>query len=202
MQMQLYCSKLGNKYDLVERIGTGVSIIVIGMPGVGVKDLMDSFLAINYLYDDNPNEYVSFTSFNIKRADSYRKQVKVNGKLTMVDVYDLLKYTMVGNVDLAELWIQKSHSYLLVFKKTDKQSFDVLETYINQIYQVRNCRIGTIPIVLLANEDPTTEAPIELVSEQDVQTFVTKYKIDRYYNGYGTITGLFNELCTRTWRST
>jgi hypothetical protein len=102
---------------------------------------------------------------------------------------------MVGNVDLAESWIQKSHCYLLVFKKTDKQSFDVLETYINQIYQVRNCRIGTIPIVLLANEDTTTETPIEVVSEQDVQTLVTKYKIDRYYNGYGTITGLFNDLC-------
>jgi hypothetical protein len=58
MQMQQYCSKLGNNYDLVESIGNGVSVMIIGMPSVGVKDLIDSFLATNYLYDDDPYEYI------------------------------------------------------------------------------------------------------------------------------------------------
>jgi len=112
-------------------------VIMVGSGGVG-----KSALTLQYMYDEFVEDYEP------TKADSYRKKVQLDGEEVQIDILDT-----AGQEDYAAIrdnYFRSGEGFLLVFSITEKESFDVLDEFREQILRVKNAE--DVPLILIGNK--------------------------------------------------
>lgn len=135
-------------------------IVVLGSGGVG-----KSALTLRLISDEFAEEY------DPTIEDSYRKQVKIDGKPALLDVLDT-----AGQEEYASLqdqWIREGDGYLIVYSITNTHSLDEAAVLWEKICRIRDEGPGDFPLVLVGNK-------CDLENERDVSTSDGKAKADEW----------------------
>ncbi|KAH8991349.1 ras-like protein [Lactarius hatsudake] len=110
-------------------------LVVIGSGGVG-----KSALTIQFMHNHFVDEY------DPTIEDSYRKQCVIDGEDALVDILDT-----AGQEDaMREQYMLRGEGFLLVYSITDRDSFDSISAYHQQILRVKDTE--SVPIVLVGNK--------------------------------------------------
>ncbi|KAI9434190.1 ras family-domain-containing protein, partial [Lactarius indigo] len=110
-------------------------LVVIGSGGVG-----KSALTIQFMHNHFVDEY------DPTIEDSYRKQCVIDGEDALVDILDT-----AGQEDaMREQYMRRGEGFLLVYSITDRDSFDSISAYHQQILRVKDTE--SVPIVLVGNK--------------------------------------------------
>jgi GTPase KRas protein len=135
-------------------------IVVLGSGGVG-----KSALTLRLISDEFAEEY------DPTIEDSYRKQVKIDGKPALLDVLDT-----AGQEEYASLqdqWIREGDGYLIVYSITNKHSLEEANVLWEKICRIRDENAGEFPLVLVGNK-------CDLETERDVPKADGQKKADKY----------------------
>jgi len=127
-------------------------VIVVGDGGVG-----KSALTLQYMYQEFVEDYEP------TKADSYRKQVTIDGEECAVNILDT-----AGQEDYAAIrdnYFRGGEGFLCVFSLTETPTFEHMDEFREQIERVHEGR--RMPMILVGNKaDMTSERQ---VSADDAQ---------------------------------
>ncbi|KAH9057826.1 protein ras-1 [Lactarius vividus] len=112
-------------------------LVVIGSGGVG-----KSALTIQFMHNHFVDEY------DPTIEDSYRKQCVIDGEDALVDVLDTAGQEEFSA--MREQYMRHGEGFLLVYSITDRDSFDSISAYHQQISRVKDTE--SVPIVLVGNK--------------------------------------------------
>ncbi|CCC68769.1 hypothetical protein NCAS_0B06850 [Naumovozyma castellii] len=112
-------------------------LVVVGGGGVG-----KSALTIQLIHSHFVDEY------DPTIEDSYRKQVVIDDKVTVLDVLDTAGQEEYSA--MREQYMRTGEGFLLVYSVTSKNSFEELLTYYQQIQRVKDS--DYIPVVIVGNK--------------------------------------------------
>ena len=136
------------------RDSTTVEMVVMGGGGVG-----KSSLTIQYVQ----NFFV--TGYDPTIEDTYRKQVEVDGKFSLLQVLDT-----AGQEEffvMRDGWIRGGDCFLLVFSAASRRSFEELDMIHTQMYRIKDTD-NKLPVVMVMNK---TDLPDDewKVSEEEAE---------------------------------
>ncbi|KAH9974824.1 24 kDa ras-like protein [Russula compacta] len=127
-------------------------LVVIGSGGVGKSALTIQFMHNHFVEDYDPTI-----------EDLYRKQCVIEGEDTLVDVLDT-----AGQEEFSAMrghYMLDGDGFLLVYSVTERNSFNVIEAYHQQILRVKDTQ--SVPIVLVGNKsDLEYERRVDMVEGQ------------------------------------
>jgi Ras-related protein Ral-A len=129
-------------------------IIMVGSGGVG-----KSALTLQYMYGDFTEDY------DPTKADSYRKKLTLDGVESFIDILDT-----AGQEEYAAIrdnYYRSGEGFLCVFSICEKQSFENVQEFRNQICRVLDDE--TVPFILVGNK-------ADLASQRQVETRVAELK--------------------------
>ena len=112
-------------------------VIMVGSGGVG-----KSALTLQFMYDDFVEDYEP------TKADSYRKQVVLDGEESQIDILDT-----AGQEDYAAIrdnYLRNGEGFLCVFSITEEDSFQACQEFRDQI--IRTKGKNTSPFILVGNK--------------------------------------------------
>ena len=112
-------------------------VIMVGSGGVG-----KSALTLQFMYDDFVEEYEP------TKADSYRKQVVLDGENSTIDILDT-----AGQEDYAAIrdnYLRNGEGFLCVFSITEEDSFQECLEFRDQIIRTKGKE--KIPFILVGNK--------------------------------------------------
>ncbi|CCD23452.1 Ras family GTPase RAS1 NDAI_0B04180 [Naumovozyma dairenensis CBS 421] len=112
-------------------------LVVVGGGGVG-----KSALTIQLIHSHFVDEY------DPTIEDSYRKQVVIDDKVTVLDVLDTAGQEEYSA--MREQYMRTGEGFVLVYSITSKNSFEELMTYYQQIQRVKDS--DYIPVVIVGNK--------------------------------------------------
>lgn len=121
-------------------------LVVVGGGGVG-----KSALTIQLVHSHFVDEY------DPTIEDSYRKQVVIDDKVTILDILDTAGQEEYSA--MREQYMRTGEGFLLVYSVTSRTSFEELITYYQQIQRVKD--VEYIPVVVVGNKsDLETERQV------------------------------------------
>ena len=112
-------------------------VIMIGSGGVG-----KSAITLQFMYDDFVEEYEP------TKADSYRKQVILDGEDSTIDILDT-----AGQEDYAAIrdnYLRNGEGFLCVFSITEEDSFQECQEFRDQIIRTKGKE--KVPFILVGNK--------------------------------------------------
>ncbi|KAG0671235.1 Ras GTPase [Maudiozyma exigua] len=112
-------------------------LVVVGGGGVG-----KSALTIQLIHSHFVDEY------DPTIEDSYRKQVVIDEKVTILDILDTAGQEEYSA--MREQYMRTGEGFLLVYSVTSRTSFEELMTYYQQIQRVKDA--DYIPVVVVGNK--------------------------------------------------
>jgi len=112
-------------------------LVVIGSGGVGKSALTIQFMENRFVEDYDPTI-----------EDLYRKQCVIEGEEALVDVLDTAGQEEFSA--MREHYMLDGEGFLLVYSVTERDSFDLIGTYHEQILRVKDTQ--SVPIVLVGNK--------------------------------------------------
>ncbi|KAF8274764.1 ras-like protein [Lactarius quietus] len=112
-------------------------LVVIGSGGVGKSSLTIQFMHNHFVAEYDPTI-----------EDSYRKQCVIDGEDAVVDILDTAGQEEFSA--MREQYMRGGEGFLLVYSITDRDSFDSISAYHQQILRVKDT--GSVPIVLVGNK--------------------------------------------------
>jgi len=110
---------------------------VIGSGGVGKSALTIQFMHNHFVEEYDPTI-----------EDSYRKQCVIDGEDALVDILDTAGQEEFSA--MREHYMRRGEGFLLVYSITDRDSFDTINAYHQQILRVKDTE--SVPIVLVGNK--------------------------------------------------
>ncbi|QLG70359.1 hypothetical protein HG535_0A02980 [Zygotorulaspora mrakii] len=117
-------------------------LVVVGGGGVGKSALTIQLIQSHFVDEYDPTI-----------EDSYRKQVVIDNKVTILDILDTAGQEEYSA--MREQYMRTGEGFLLVYSVTSKTSFDELMTYYQQIQRVKD--IDYVPIVVVGNKSDLEE---------------------------------------------
>ncbi|XP_065182142.1 ras-related protein Ral-A-like [Sycon ciliatum] len=135
-------------------------VIMVGSGGVG-----KSALTLQFMYD----EFVS--DYEPTKADSYRKQVVLDGAETQIDILDT-----AGQEDYAAIrdnYFRSGEGFLCVFSIVENESFHATSEFREQILRVK--QNDRVPFLLVGNKCDLDDK--RQVSTKDAQDRATHWGV-------------------------
>ncbi|KAI6229128.1 (pine wood nematode) hypothetical protein [Aphelenchoides fujianensis] len=135
------------------------NVIIFGEGGVGKSALTLQFIQNVFVTDYDPT-----------LEDSYRKQAVIDGKVCVLDILDT-----AGQEEYAAMrdhYSQTGDGFILVFALNDRQSFDAISKYREQICRAKDTR--DVPIVLVGNK---SDLPHRAVPKDSVQSLASALNV-------------------------
>eukprot|EP00824_Muranothrix_gubernata_P022079 TRINITY_DN510_c0_g1_i1.p2 TRINITY_DN510_c0_g1~~TRINITY_DN510_c0_g1_i1.p2 ORF type:complete len:226 (-),score=49.34 TRINITY_DN510_c0_g1_i1:59-736(-) len=127
-------SAMGSDGDVMK-----LRLAVCGDGGVGKSALTIQYVQKKFVEDYDPTI-----------EDSYRKQVKVDGKVVLLDILDTAGQDEFKS--MRDLYMREREAYLIIFSITSKHSFEETTDFFDRIARVRDKPIKDVPIVLVGNK--------------------------------------------------
>jgi GTPase KRas protein len=112
-------------------------LVVIGSGGVGKSSLTIQFMHNHFVDEYDPTI-----------EDSYRKQCVIDGEDALVDILDTAGQEEFSA--MREQYMLRGEGFLLVYSITDRDSFDSINAYHQQILRVKDSE--SVPILLVGNK--------------------------------------------------
>ncbi|XP_021077476.1 GTPase HRas-like [Mus pahari] len=132
---------------------TEYQLVVVGAGGLG-KSALTIQLIQNYFVDE----------YDPTIADSYRKQVVIDGETCLLDILDT-----TGQEEYSAMWdqyMQTGEGFLCIFAINNTKSFEDIHQYREQIKQVKNS--DDLPMVLVGNKCDLAARTVEPRQTQDL----------------------------------
>ena len=126
-------------------------IYVLGGGGVGKSALTLRLVTDNFAEDYDPTI-----------EDSYRKQIKVDGRPATVDIVDTAGQEEYNA--MRDSWIRNGKGFLLVYSITNRGSFEEMETIMDEMTRARDD--DNIPLVLAGNKCDLDGTDREVTKEE------------------------------------
>merc|ERR1712000_163737 len=98
--------------------------------------------------------------------DSHRKQVEIDGEVTLLEIFDT-----AGQEELSALRV--AEGFLVVFSLTEATSFKQVEGLHGQICRAKDS--DKVPIVIVGNKSDLTE--LRAVSEAEIQALTSRLNV-------------------------
>lgn len=117
-------------------------LVVVGGGGVGKSALTIQLIQSHFVDEYDPTI-----------EDSYRKQVVIDGKVTILDILDTAGQEEYSA--MREQYMRTGEGFLLAYSVTSRTSFDELMTYYQQIQRVKD--VDYVPIVIVGNKSDLEE---------------------------------------------
>lgn len=137
-----------------------VRLVVVGIGGVG-----KSALTLFFMYDEFVQDYEP------TRVDSYRKRIICNGEEVNLHILDTAGQEEYAG--MRDSFYRNSEGFCLVFDVTDRQSFDSIPDFIEQILRVKQSE--GVPILLCGNKVDLTEN--RKVTTEEIENLCNKYRV-------------------------
>lgn len=129
-------------------------LVVIGSGGVGKSALTIQFMHNRFVEDYDPTI-----------EDLYRKDCFIDGQETLVDVLDTAGQEEFSA--MREHYMLDGEGFLLVYSITERDSFNMIESYHQQILRVKDTQ--AVPIIVVGNKsDLECERRVDMVEGQFV----------------------------------
>ncbi|CUS20501.1 LAQU0S01e08020g1_1 [Lachancea quebecensis] len=112
-------------------------LVVVGGGGVGKSALTIQLIQSHFVDEYDPTI-----------EDSYRKQVVVDGKVSILDILDTAGQEEYSA--MREQYMRTGEGFLLVYSVTSRTSFEELMTYYQQILRVKDA--DYVPVFLVGNK--------------------------------------------------
>ena len=135
-------------------------VIMVGSGGVG-----KSALTLQFMYDDFVEEYEP------TKADSYRKQVVLDGEDSTIDILDT-----AGQEDYAAIrdnYLRNGEGFLCVFSIAEEDSFQECQEFRDQIIRTKGRE--KVPLLLIGNKCDLEES--RKVSKDKAQILAEKWEV-------------------------
>ena len=135
-------------------------VIMVGSGGVG-----KSALTLQFMYDDFVEDYEP------TKADSYRKQVVLDGEKSQIDILDT-----AGQEDYAAIrdnYLRNGEGFLCVFSIAEEDSFQACQEFRDQI--IRTKSKNTLPFILVGNKCDMEEN--RKVSQDKAKSLAEKWEV-------------------------
>ncbi|KAN0008736.1 hypothetical protein ACTFIU_009465 [Dictyostelium citrinum] len=116
-------------------------LCIMGDSGVGKTSITIQFISNHFINCYDPTI-----------EDLYRKQCVIDDQVYMLDILDT-----AGQDELTAIrnhWIKSCEGFVLVYSITLKSSFDQIQSYIDQI---KNLKTEKVPIILIGNKSDLEE---------------------------------------------
>lgn len=117
-------------------------LVVVGGGGVGKSALTIQLIQSHFVDEYDPTI-----------EDSYRKQVVIDGRVTILDILDTAGQEEYSA--MREQYMRTGEGFLLVYSVTSRTSFDELMTYYQQIQRVKD--VDYVPVVVVGNKSDLEE---------------------------------------------
>ncbi|CAI8491694.1 hypothetical protein CAS74_004791 [Pichia kudriavzevii] len=119
-------------------------LVVVGPPVVG-----KSALTIRLTQSDFANEY------DPTIEDSYRYYCTIDDIPASLDILDTAGQEEYSS--MRDLYMKTGEGFLLVFSLTDRQTFEEISTFYNQILRVKGETVEFVPMMLVGNKNDLVE---------------------------------------------
>jgi GTPase KRas protein len=117
-------------------------LVVVGGGGVGKSALTIQFIQSHFVDEYDPTI-----------EDSYRKQVAIDDEVALLDILDTAGQEEYSA--MREQYMRTGEGFLLVYSVTERESFNELSTFYQQILRVKDT--DDVPILLVGNKSDLTE---------------------------------------------
>lgn len=117
-------------------------LVVVGGGGVGKSALTIQFIQSHFVDEYDPTI-----------EDSYRKQVAIDNEVALLDILDTAGQEEYSA--MREQYMRTGEGFLLVYSVIERESFNELSTFYQQILRVKDT--DDVPIVLVGNKSDLTE---------------------------------------------
>lgn len=117
-------------------------LVVVGGGGVGKSALTIQLIQSHFVDEYDPTI-----------EDSYRKQVVIDDKVTILDILDTAGQEEYSA--MREQYMRTGEGFLLVYSVTSRTSFDELLTYYQQIQRVKDS--DYVPVLIVGNKSDLEE---------------------------------------------
>ena len=118
-------------------------LVVVGPPVVG-----KSALTIRLTQSEFANEY------DPTIEDSYRYYTTIDNTPASLDILDTAGQEEYSS--MRDLYMKTGEGFLLVFSLTDRQTFEEISTFYNQIMRVKGETAHFVPMILVGNKNDLT----------------------------------------------
>ena len=141
-----------------------VKVVMVGNGGVG-----KSSLTLQFMYNDFVNEYEP------TKADSYRKDISVDGEEVNLDIMDTAGQEEYANV--RDNYLRSGDGFLCVFSLTERESFRSTREIREQILRVKSGQAdeSDIPLILVGNKNDLEHK--RAVSEEEALALALEWKV-------------------------
>ena len=137
-----------------------VRIVMVGSGGVGKPSL-----TLQFMYNDFVSEYEP------TKADSYRKELIIDGDVINLDIMDTAGQEEYVNV--RDNYLRAGDGFLCVFSLTERESFRFTKELREQILRVKS-DIVDIPFILVGNKIDLTDD--RQVSEEEALQLALEWR--------------------------
>lgn len=156
-------SRLDSSISSISRNSILVKVVMVGNGGVG-----KSSLTLQFMYNDFVDEYEP------TKADSYRKDINIDGEEVNLDIMDTAGQEEYANV--RDNYLRSGDGFLCVFSLTERESFRAAREIREQILRVKSGQAdeGDIPFILVGNKNDLTDK--RQVSEEEALNLALQWK--------------------------
>lgn len=156
-------SRMDSSISSANRSSILVKVVMVGPGGVG-----KSSLTLQFMYNDFVDEYEP------TKADSYRKDVSIDGEEVNLDIMDTAGQEEYANV--RDNYLRSGDGFLCVFSLTERESFRAAREIREQILRVKSGQVdeGDIPFILVGNKNDLTDK--RQVSEEEALNLALQWK--------------------------
>ncbi|KAJ3425791.1 ras-like protein rasb [Anaeramoeba flamelloides] len=131
-------------------------LVVVGGGGVGKSALTIQFVQSHFVEEYDPTI-----------EDAYRRQVKIDEETHLLDILDTAGQEEYSA--MRDSYMRSGEAFLIVYSVTDRNSFDEVATFREQISRVKDSE--NVPIIIVGNKsDLENERKISRGEGQDLAT--------------------------------
>lgn len=155
-------SRMDSNISSISKNSTLVKVVMVGNGGVG-----KSSLTLQFMYNDFPEAYEP------TKADSYRKDVNIEGEDVNLDIMDTAGQEEYANV--RDNYLRSGDGFLCLFSLTERESFKNTREIREHILRVKSDQDPSdIPFILVGNKNDLSDQ--RQVSEEEALNLALEWK--------------------------
>lgn len=130
---------------------TEYKLVMVGGGGVGKSALTIQMIQNNF-----------FAAYDPTIEDSYRKQVKIDDEMTLLDILDTAGQEEYSSI--RDQYMRTGQGFIIVYSITSKASFEEVKQFREHVVRVKDS--NKVPIVLVGNKLDLEDESREVSKEE------------------------------------